>query len=262
MKNIFKSTALALIVLLTFNSCEKDVPVEVPIIIEDNSGVLEIKINATMNGLPVQGFTAFTNVNNHRATIEDFKFYLGEFKLKNPEGVSIDILGAAFFDLLNNLTSVKIKLPEGDYADLSFFVGVPDELNGTNNPDFSPSIYELDHPLSIYNGMYWTWSTGYIFLKVEGKIDTSTTQDQDFNRNYFYHVGLQNNFLPKEFPGTEIKINKGETTKLVFKIEYNDLFRNPTDTINMAVNSFTHTTDNMELAEKVITNFRDALTLE
>jgi len=262
MKNIFKYSALALIVLLTFNSCKKDDPINEPIIVEDKSGTFEIEINATMNGEPVQGFTPFTNVNNHRATIEDFKFYLGAFKLKNPQGVSIDISGVAFFDLLNNVNSVKIKLPEGDYADLSFFVGVPDELNGTSNPDFSASIYNQEHPLSIFNGMYWTWSTGYIFLKVEGKIDTSATQNQDFNRNYFYHVGLQNNFLPKEFPGTEIKINKGKTTKLVFKFEYNDLFRNPTDTINMAVNSFTHTTDNMELAEKVITNFSDALTLE
>jgi len=255
------SLSLLFVFVIFISSCKKDEPIPVPII-DGLSGTFELEIKATMNGAPVIAYAPFTNVNQHRATIEDFRFYLGTFTLKNASAAEVQIKDVAYFDLLNGKNKLSIKLPEGDYTDLSFYVGVPDALNGTNNPDFTASVYGQDHPLSLFNAMYWTWASGYIFLKVEGKIDTSATQDQAFDRNYFYHVGLQDYFLPKHFPGSQIKIKKGETTKLVLKIEYNDLFRNSEETINMAVNSFTHTTDNAVLAEKVIENFRDALLLE
>ena len=36
--------------------------------------------------------------------------------------------------------------------------------------------------------MYWTWNSGYIFLKMEGKYDDRTDTISTAS-NYFYHIG-------------------------------------------------------------------------
>jgi hypothetical protein len=247
--------------LISFTGCEKDKPLPNPVP-QDTTGTLELEVLATMNGAPMEAFTIFENVNGQRAIIEEFKFYLGELSLKNASDTEVAIKDVAFFDLLNNKNKLAVKLPEGNYSHLKFYAGVPDALNGTNNPDFTASVYGQDHPLSIFNGMYWTWATGYIFLKVEGKIDTSATQNQTPLRNYFYHVGTQAFYAVKEFPNTNFEIKRGETKKILLRLEYNDLFSNDFETINMATESFTHTTDNISLAQRVFSNFLNGLQLE
>lgn len=243
-----------------FHSCEKDKPLPTPVV-EETDGFIEFEFNAKMNGAPVEGYTIFENVNGQRATIEKFRFYLGEFSLLNEQNEEVKLRDVAFFDLLEGQNTLKIKLPKGNYSDLKFYAGVPDEMNGTNNPNFSAAIYGQDHPLSIFNGMYWTWATGYIFLKIEGKIDTSAAQNQTPLRNYFYHVGMQEFYELKDFPGSTFEIKAGETTKVRISMEYNDFFRGENENINMAVQSFTHTTDNMQLARKIFSNFVQSMEL-
>jgi hypothetical protein len=52
---------------------------------------------------------------------------------------------------------------------------------------------------------------------------------------------------------------KGQKTIIELKIELNDVFRSDTDTVNMREDYFTHTTDNLDLAKKVITNLGNAI---
>lgn len=257
--NWFNLVAIACMTLF-LHSCEKDLPIPPPET-EDTEGFMELIFDAQMNGAPVEGYTIFENVNGQRATIESFKFYLGEFSLKNEKNEDVKLKDIAFFDLLNGKNTLRIKLPKGNYRHLKFYAGVPDELNGTNNPNFSASIYGHDHPLSIFNGMYWTWATGYIFLKIEGKIDTSAAQNQTPLSNYFYHIGLQEFYTLKEFPAATFEIKPGMTTKVHISMEYNDFFRNENETINMAEQSFTHTTDNIQLAQKIFSNFVNSMKL-
>ncbi|MFN4122148.1 MAG: MbnP family protein [Flavobacteriales bacterium] len=254
--------SLAVFISLAFliNSCEKDKPLPQPVI-EETDGFIELEFIGKMNGLPLQGYTVFENANGQRSTIENFKFYLGEISLRNEQNEVVKLRDVAFFDMLNGKNSMRVKLPQGIYSHLNYHVGVPDEMNGTNNPTFSAAVYEQEHPLSIFNGMYWTWATGYIFLKIEGKIDTSSAQNQTPLRNYFYHVGMQEFYELKDFPGSTFEIKAGETTKVRISMEYNDFFRNDNETIDMAVQSFTHTTDNIQLARKIFSNFLQSMEL-
>jgi hypothetical protein len=74
--------------------------------------------------------------------------------------------------------SVDLLAPPGDYKALELGVGVP---QGCNRGDPTRAVY----PLNASTGMYWTWATGYMFIRVEG----STLQSSAV-RSFAYHVGL------------------------------------------------------------------------
>jgi hypothetical protein len=71
---------------------------------------------------------------------------------------------------------VKLNVPEGDYSEVTFMVGV-DSLRSTM--DISKRTGVLD-PAAGGTGMYWVWNSGYIHFKLEGTSAASTAADKSF----------------------------------------------------------------------------------
>ena len=95
------------------------------------------------------------------------KFYVGQFKseLSDPNYHLIDF---------SEKTSIEVKLK--NKQPLSFYLGV-DSLTtekGIGEGDLSPR-----------KGMYWTWNTGYINFKIEGKYPGCDTRRNKFE----FHLG-------------------------------------------------------------------------
>jgi hypothetical protein len=243
--------------LTLFASCKKDEQIVEPEP-EVTTGTVEIRFNPTVNGSAFQMNQEFTGPNNLKMRYETFKFYLSQMQLSNGTSIlgSKDV-ALIDFSLSNN--SFTLEANEGVIKQIHFGVGLTEELNGTNNPNFTPSIYPIEHPLSIYKGMYWTWASGYIFSMLDGRIDTSAIQNQNPNYSFFYHSGLDTLFSTYSIAGFNASVVKGQKTTIDLKIELNDVFRSDTDTINMRQDYFTHTTDNLNLAKKVISNLGNAI---
>ena len=225
---------------------------------EATTGTVEIRFNPTINGSSFLMNQEFIGPNNLKMRYETFKFYLSQIKLSNGTSIigSKDVV-LIDFSLSNN--SFTFEANEGVINQINFGLGLNKDLNGTNNPNFTPSIYPNDHPLSIYKGMYWTWASGYIFSMLDGRIDTSAAQNQVPNYTFFYHSGLDTLYASHSISGFNASVVKGQKTIIELKIELNDVFRSDTDTINMREDYFTHTTDNLDLARKVITNLGNAI---
>lgn len=243
--------------LIFMSSCKKDEKINDPEP-EATTGTVEIRFNPTINGSTFQMNQEFVGPNNLKMRYETFKFYLSQIQLSN--GTSI--LGSkdvALIDFALSNNSFTFEASEGVINQIHFGVGLNKDLNGTNNPNFTPTIYPNDHPLSIYKGMYWTWASGYIFSMLDGRIDTSATQNQEPNYTFFYHSGLDTLYASHSIAGFNSAVVKGQKTIIDLKIELNDVFRNDSDTINMKEDYFTHTSDNLELARKVITNLGNAI---
>lgn len=97
----------------------------------------------------------------------------------------------------------------GTYSFLEFAVGV-DSAN--NHGD--PNQWSATHPLYV-NGTYstyWTWSQGYVFIRLEGYVDTTAAATGSANTGFAYHIGnddlLRMISLPinKYIEGSEITI--------------------------------------------------------
>jgi hypothetical protein len=79
----------------------------------------------------------------------------------------------------SNQATTKLEIPDvpgGAYTSVRFTVGVDSarNVNGAQTGALDP-----------VNGMFWNWSSGYIFFKLEG---TSLASTQVGN-SYVYHIG-------------------------------------------------------------------------
>lgn len=239
--------------LLIVSSCSKDDPMP-PVIPSDPQGTVEVRFNPTLNGTALNLNEIVSGPNQQRMTIETFKFYLSNIKALSGN----DALGStevALVDLSLSDNSFRFKANPGTIDALSFNVGLTPEQNGTNNPDFNPAAFENTNPLSVYNTMYWTWASGYIFLKIEGRTDTTLAQNATPSFTWFYHSGLDTLLRSYQLDNMSIAVEAGKTSIIELSFEFNDIFMRNGQPINMIDEYFTHTSDHFELAEDVITNF-------
>lgn len=247
---VFYITCFLVIVM---TSCDKDVFIP-PALPQEDKGSLEIQFKPTMNGEPLLLNTVYLGNNSQNLMLETFKAYLSNIQLRSGDS----ILGESEVELVDfslNDKSITLKADEGNIDAIHFDIGLNPTLNGTNDPDFNPATYGNTHPLSIYNSMYWNWASGYIFLKIEGRLDTSLLQDQPPNFTFFYHCGLDTLTRSYELSNLNIDINSGQTTVVELALEMNDILEN----VDISEEFFTHTSDNIELATKVIINFGNAI---
>ena len=108
--------------------------------------------------------------------LELVKFYISGIVFSSNDGSCLALDTVAFIDFYeNHLDSnttgalLTIELPAGNYKGFNFLIGVDSAHNHSD-----PSTYNSDHPLSNYKGTHWDWNSGYRFVMIEGKMDTTT----------------------------------------------------------------------------------------
>lgn len=181
MKSIFIAASAA---LLLFSSCEKNSDPEFQpgdtgsLIIEfDNIvGSNDLKLNTDI----------YTNGNSEEYTISTFNYFISNIKLKTSDGKEFIVPRDDSYFLIKeeDESTHEIELenvPAGDYTSFTFTIGV-DSLKSTSPVGERTGVLD---PAGEAAGMYWTWNSGYIFLKMEGTSPASTTQD----KKIYYHVG-------------------------------------------------------------------------
>lgn len=110
-------------------------------------------------------------------TFSEYRFYLSNVKLRRSDGTwwsepeSYRIISAA--DAAGRTFTVP-NVPAGTYTAMAYTLGVDSTRNvsGAQTGALSPS-----------NGMFWSWNSGYIMLKVEG------TSPQSPNGGFTFHLG-------------------------------------------------------------------------
>lgn len=89
-----------------------------------------------------------------------FKYYLSNVKLKKTDGTWWNHPESYFLvDAENSGELVLNNVPLGSYSAISYTLGV-DSLRNVSGAQTGA--------LSTTNGMFWSWNSGYIFIKAEG----------------------------------------------------------------------------------------------
>ncbi len=89
--------------------------------------------------------------------------------------------------------------------------------------------------LDPVNAMFWTWSTGYIFLKLEGKSAVSKSPGHLFE----FHIGgykQPSNCIRKvnlDLKSQKLNLTKNQNVNLSLKVDIAELFKSPT-TLDLA----------------------------
>lgn len=224
-------------------------------------GSIDMNFKATYDGAPMVlgDFYDYPSGQGHRITFQVFNFFVSEVQL----GAEDKVEDAIFFDFRENHSAASTapngesfvieNIPAGDYSSLNFGVGISAALNATN-----PADYRSDEALSN-TSMYWDWRGSYIFAMIEGGIDT--TGDGLINVPFTYHMGSDALFRDASF-SNPITIERGTATPLNFGVDLKDVLVKDGTAFDIAGASSSHTgTDDEAIAQELMTNLTDALTL-
>ncbi len=142
-------------------------------------GKLNIMFDHYVGKQPLQFDSVnYKNGASQAFTVTKFKYYIGDIHLQRKNGA--DVVFTDYY-LINEEEQESKKLmleplPAGEYAGIEFIIGV-DSLHNCSGAQSGA--------LDPVNGMFWTWNTGYIFLKLEGKSPASKSPGNFFE----YHIG-------------------------------------------------------------------------
>jgi hypothetical protein len=155
-----------------FSSCN-DKPIEP----STTTGNITIEFDHRwgMNEVPFQYQSAMLHpMSGDSLTTNLLKYYISNIVLIKKDGSAFTVPNSYYLiDPTNNEIEIK-DIPSGEYSQITYTVGVDSTANcsGAQEGALNPS-----------NGMFWSWNSGYIFVRIEGKSNKSK------DGNFLYHIG-------------------------------------------------------------------------
>ncbi len=204
---------------ITFTGCKKDDPDDTAPTAE--AGTLNVQFNNVVGTQNLELNTGnYTNEMGQPFTVSTFKYYVSNLKLKKTDGTYFTVANSYYLvnqEVSNSNKMTLSNVPAGEYTALEFVIGVDSARNcsGAQTGALDPS-----------NGMFWTWNSGYIFLKLEGNSIASVDSGLTF------HIGgykgatncIKNatiNF------STNLVVNSSKAPKLAIDANVLEMFKSP-----------------------------------
>lgn len=173
-----------LITLVAFTTaCKKEAQ---PEFLPGEKGKLVVEFDNIVGNQNLQLNTGvYTNASGEQFKISMLNYFISNIVLTNEDGTTYVVpKDSSYFLIKEENPTQEIELsniPAGNYTGISFVLGI-DSLK--NTAPVGERTGCLD-PAGDGAGMYWTWNSGYIFLKMEGPADVATSGDKKFR----YHIG-------------------------------------------------------------------------
>ncbi|KLT66879.1 MbnP family protein [Pedobacter sp. BMA] len=162
--------------IIMLSSCKKNDDA----VTADTKSSFTIEFEHQVNGAALSlNTTRYKNAKGEDFSISTFKYYVSNIKLTKADGTSYLIPESYFLIDESKSTSKTITLtdvPTGDYTRIEYTIGVDYARN------FAGAQTGALDPI---NGMFWTWNSGYIFVKLEGTSPLSTATGKALT----FHIG-------------------------------------------------------------------------
>lgn len=222
---------------------------------DDNSTPMPVTNQMTVEINPMYGTQEMKIDSVYTTTNGDkIKFTLFKVLMENIQ-FSGKTIQAGLFNYANGKTLVSVEGTPASSSSFSANLGVDSLLNHNN-----PTQFSTDSPLNILNAndMHWSWNPGYIFFKVEAKMDTIADGTDNFDHFVNYHIGRDENLRVLNLSNVNWQSN-GTSHKLVLDFDFEKFISNETSVINLRTDNISHAGAGQEaISTLVADNFRDA----
>lgn len=192
----------------------------------------------------------YKNESGQPFTITNFKYYVGNFHFKRADGN--EFISSEYFlikeDDEQSKQIILNNIPDGEYVSCNFIIGVDSTSNCSG---------ALSGALDPVNGMFWSWNTGYIFMKLEGKAVASKSPGHIFE----FHIGgykYPNNCIRKinlQTPG--LLISAGKTSSMELKTDAGEIMKTP---VSIDLGNLSSVTDSRN-AVLIADNYKDMFSI-
>lgn len=211
-------------------------------------GSVEIEFDNQANGSSLIFGQTYTNAAGESLQFTTFDYYISNVVLVKSDGARFVVPKDKSYFLCKHdvATSRTIKIddvPAGDYTGLEFLVGV-DSAKSVSPIGERTGVLD---PAGEANGHYWSWNSGYIFVKMEG---TSPVAPAGSGNIFQYHVGLFGGFnsptlnnlktIKLNVPAEAAKVRENhEAPHFHMYVDAMAIFSTPT-VVSIATNPFSH----------------------
>lgn len=171
-----------------------------------------------------------------------FHFYLSQLTL--GDALAEEVM---FVNIEDSATTNYTLALDKRVSTMSFGLGV-DSLQNVQDP----ALFDISHPLSSANAMYWTWASKYRFVKADGRVNYSGTLGTD-DEFLVWHTGTNSLYRTLTF---DTEIRPGDHVVLTFDL--GQMLEN----ISIKDNLFTHANvATYDIAERITEEMVSAATI-
>lgn len=258
-------------IVFFFYSCDKDKKITNPPATENpppvvpsdslssgEKGVLKVKFHNEVDGEPLVLDKDYTSPNGETFSVTMFDYYISNIVLTKNDN-SVVVINEQYQIIRQSdeitRTITLSDIPVGSYKAMKLLLGV-DSLRNTSGAQTGG----LD--VGYASDMYWTWSQGYIFMKLEGSSPASSTPEQ----HIAYHMGgahgpykTQREFL-FNFENNPVNISTAKTPTVILSTNVNEVFKTPL-TISFSEHPVVLTAGTKE-ARMIADNYSDMIQFE
>lgn len=215
MKNTIFATMLVALMVVAFTACKHNDPEPEP-----KYGTMKIQVQHEFNGQSWELDKKYIHpTTGEELSFNLLKYYVSNIKVQDAEGNWWSEPNSYHLLCTDCAESGMITIsgvPEGQYIAFEYTMGVDSAMNVSG-------VYDGD--LSLGNGMFWDWNTGFIMLKAEGESTNSS------NGVFAYHLGgfagSENIVTEKgvSFNDTKLIIKEEKTPTIILKADVASLWK-------------------------------------
>lgn len=211
---------------------------------------VQLQFDLKLGSLPFE-INRIYNIDGHNTAFKVFQCYLSQIELVRTDQTIMNY--DSLYPLIkeeNTLVSLSDAYVE-TFERLRFNVGVDPAANA----QISNYLNLPSHPLQLQSPdtMHWNTADGYIFLKMEGKVDRNGDGIPNENESFDLEIGTD--VLLRSI---DLVINRKLETKLetiIVEIDVEKLLNN----VDLQTEYATRTIDNLPLATKIANNIPSAI---
>lgn len=258
-----KLAASVLFLGMIFTSCKKDDKTSEPVTPAPTPdptityGNLKIQFTNFVDAQALVLGTAFQNPAGESFTVTKFNYYISNVVLTKADNSLLVVKDVYRIVKQDDDTSRVITLrniPSGNYKSVKIMLGVD---SASNNSGAHSGGLDFDYA----SDMFWGWSQGYIFLKLEGTAPSSTLT----NKKIEYHIGgygginkTQKNY-ELNFGGSEAIVTTSTTPVVSLKTNVNEIFKTP---VSLSFSTKPQQTSTGAGAKMIADNYADMISFD
>jgi hypothetical protein len=190
----------------------------------------------------------FVNPSGRNFTFSQAQYYVSDINMVSTDGTLQPITGVL---LVTPQTTQYIlgSVPIGVYKSIQFNIGVDGAYNHIDPANQNPGS-----PLALTNMHFASDTLGYIFLALQGQVDTSTAGPGTPNISYSYNIGTDTLFEKVSLPDHSVapynavfNATGGKLVSVNLVADFNSLLKN----LDMKVNRITNSSDYPVVADTI-----------
>ncbi|MFA9212547.1 MAG: MbnP family protein [Candidatus Methylacidiphilales bacterium] len=202
---------------------------------------IKLNFKGLINNLALKLDSNYILPNNDTINIETCRFYISNIQLIHQnKTIFFDSTLAHLIDMAEpNSMSIELLVSKNiKYNAIQFNLGIDSALNVSEvlSGDLDPTM-----------GMYWTWQSGYINFKIEGKSKNSPSRYKQFQ----YHLG---GYLYPNYALQTLRFKTSKKPEITFTLEV-DKFLNGLD-ISKVYQIMSPTENSVLLSKKLAQLFK------